>query len=515
MRNPKSFLLPLIGFAAAFALSLFLAWFSYDMASFEGWLGFLVTILLMAGLGALGFMLVRREQPPTWLKWLVLGAALLRLGLGVFWAYAFPIWGYPNETQQSGYIMFDAFLRDGQAWQLAQSGQPLLDAFRGFTAHDQYGGLLFLSALIYRYLGSSQHTPVLILVLTGTVSALGVLFAWAFARRLWGEAEAKWAAWGLALYPEAVMLGSSQMREAFTPALGVLLVYLLYRYWQERKPADLLIFACVAVFTAALTWSYLAMLALVLGLFLGALLWQKYAPGWSGRTKALVAVGGGAAAVGVGLVGWRLLDKMNDFQGYLTETYSGVVQAILSRTPEVLHTPFIVAYGLLRPLLPAALIGKGSSPLWRGVGIWRAAGWTVVLALLLYATVFVIRKRAWFSPTGALVWGSWLTAAIVSYRAGGDMWDNPRYRAGFAAFQVALCAWALVKQKEEQDPWLRRVLVITGIMVFWIIIWYLPRYVAVPWGTTRTFNMVWAGVATSALYLAWEWLKERRASNAD
>ena len=182
------------------------------------------------------------------------------------------------------------------------------------------------------------------------------------------------------------------------------------------------------------------------------------------------------------------------------------VQAVFSRIPDYLQTPFLVAYGITRPLLSAALFGKGSRLLWRVVGIWRALGWTLVFVLLLYATLFVLRKRKWLSSTTLLLAGNWIMIAIASFRAGGDLWDNPRYRVGFAAFQILLCAWAWYKQKEEHDPWLRRVLVSAGMIIFWIVLWYLPRYFAVPWRSGRIMDSIALGLFTSILYLFIDWL---------
>jgi hypothetical protein len=71
-------------------------------------------------------------------------------------------------------------------------------------------------------------------VITASFSSLAILFAWALARRAWGVGVGGLAAWGVAVYPEAALLGSSQMREAFLMTLVVVAFYGLLRYWQER-----------------------------------------------------------------------------------------------------------------------------------------------------------------------------------------------------------------------------------------------------------------------------------------
>lgn len=507
MSDKRSLIIKII-FLLAFCLAAAfgLAWVSNQYAAVTGWPGFFAAGLLAFGLVWLGWRLVASEDLPGWLVWLTLGAVLLRLGFGVFTSVALPIWGYENETSRAGYIMFDAFLRDRQAWELAQSGQPLSEAFRGFTAHDQYGGILFFSALVYRLLGSASHAPLLVVVFGSAVSGVGVLWVWAFAKRLFGEDVACWSAWGLALYPEAVMLGSAQMREAFTITFGIGLAYLLHRYWTTRKIGDLLLLGGMALLTAAFSWTYLVQAGFVLALFWGALLFEnKTFDDFSRRQLVLLAVGGAVFAAGSLYFG-NVLVKMGRFQGYLTEESSGVVQAVLGRLPEFLHVPFVVAYGVTRPLLPPALFGMGGSGFWWGVAIWRALGWTVVLALLLYATLNVIQRRAWLSPAAMLLLGNGSIAVLASYRAGGDMWDNPRYRAGFAAFQIVLAAWALAQQRKTGDPWLGRIAVAAGIIMVWVLVWYIPRYFSGLWENGRIEDAVALGVFSAILYVFADWL---------
>ncbi len=96
-----------------------------------------------------------------------------------------------------------------------------------------------MSAFVYRYFGSLYHQPLLMVVLAAACSALAVLFTWAFARRVWGEKVATITAWALFLYPEAVLLGSSQMREAFTIPLVAAAFYGLVRYRDDRSKSGL------------------------------------------------------------------------------------------------------------------------------------------------------------------------------------------------------------------------------------------------------------------------------------
>ena len=79
--------------------------------------------------------------------------------------------------------------------------------------------------------------------------------------------------------------------------------------------------------------------------------------------------------------------------------------------------------------------------------------------------------------------------------------------------QIMLAAWAVVIQRESKDPWLKRVVVVAGIMVFWLVIWYMARILPVSWRPGRVMGTVGLSSVTSGLYLLWEWI--RQASNSD
>ena len=89
------------------------------------------------------------------------------------------------------------------------------------------------------------------------------------------------------------------------------------------------------------------------------------------------------------------------------------------------------------------------------------------------------------------------------------MWDNPRYRAGFVAFQLALAGWAVVQQRADRDPLLRRVAVVALIEVGLLVLWYLPRYTAVPWPAGKLEVWLAAGVLLGGLYWFWDWRREK------
>src|SRR5512136_1726679 len=117
-------------------------------------------------------------------------AFLFRMGLGITASALLPQVGYESKPQQAGYLFFDAYRRDSQAWDLAQSGKPLSRAFDQKFASDQYGGLLWVSAFIYRYLSAGTHQPLLVVLLAALFGSLGILFVYLAAKRLVDEKAA-------------------------------------------------------------------------------------------------------------------------------------------------------------------------------------------------------------------------------------------------------------------------------------------------------------------------------------
>jgi len=107
-------------------------------------------------------------------------------------------------------------------WQVQQT---LWSAFDKNYYTDQYGGLLALSALTYRYFSPDSHRPLLIVVLAALIAALGVPFLYKATRLLWDEKLAFVSVWLFSLYPESVLTGGAQMREPF------LLTFIAMAFW--------------------------------------------------------------------------------------------------------------------------------------------------------------------------------------------------------------------------------------------------------------------------------------------
>jgi hypothetical protein len=515
-------------------LSLLMGWFSKKFLGLQGWPSF-IPVLILAALILWGSMFAAQRDThcpqPRWLVWLVLGAALLRLLIGVFWFNALPAWGYGSTIEKAGYVMADAHLRDTAAWKLAESSDSLFKAFSGQKMGDQYGGMIFLSALIYRYIGSGIHQPLLILVLTASFSAIAVLFTWSFVYRLWGERNAKIAAWIVALYPEAILLGSSQMREAFTMTLTVMAFYGLVCYWQDRSWSSL---GWVIGAVGACLFFSPPIVILLLAMIVVQLLFQANYNIL--RQKRLWLVLGGLAIVAVigvwvswsriapkginnpvALVSWWV-EQTARLQAYYAKTSSTLIRKIFKQTPAWTHLVILSGYGVLQPFLPAAIIDR-SAPIWQGIAIWRSLGWTILLPFLLYAPIMVWKKsnssfvdsnHPWIKALSIIVW---LSIIIPAFRSGGDQWDNPRYRVIFIGLQAALAAWVIVENSHRPDPWLRRSGIALIILLAWFIPWYMQRYVGFAWPVTDVFRSIGLGITSTVLYFIWDWARATRYEN--
>jgi hypothetical protein len=543
--TPARWLIPLGAALALPLLALALAWVSSGFADFRGWWSFLVLGLVGAGLLLLGWRLVREEAPPRWLAGLLVGAALLRLAAGVFWFVGLPVAGHGSPGEQKGYVMADAAARDEVAWELASSGKSLTRAMGntvGYRKADQYGGLLFLSAAVYRFLGGGVHRPLLLVLLAASCSALTVLFGWAFARRAWGPKVAALTAWGLALYPEAVLLGSSQMREAFLmplvaaalyglvrsvtvgtaptwPGLAWVLVSLLLILPFSPPAAALLVvlLALLALFFSGKSvrhsplqnrrfwlagdfksrYTALATLALLALLALGGiwLTWRRFAPETISNPLTLV--------------NWWLRESA-ELQAERARNASGWIQKVFDATPDWMEVPLLLAYGVVQPFLPAALGDVDTRPIWYGISVWRSLGWALLLPFLIYAPLRVLRPvgssggRRLAAGLCLVVWLGILAAAL---RGGGDVWDNPRYRVMWAAMQGALAAWVWVGWREYPDAWLRRAAVSVALVLAWFLPWYLRRYLGLEWPVVDLFKTLGLGLASAALFCFWDWAR--------
>jgi hypothetical protein len=209
------------------------------------------------------------------------------------------------------------------------------------------------------------------------------------------------------------------------------------------------------------------------------------------------------------LVNWS--KAVMNFDASVTTFNSGWLQTVFKSLPKPLHLPFIVTYGILQPVLPAVIIDPGVWPL-RILGILRALGWYALLPLLVYS-LLSIWKMPDKSQRLAWLWlwlATWIWIVIASARAGGDQWDNPRYRAILLIFQSALAVHALTWQRATHDPWLARILAIEGVFLVLFGYWYFARKTVLQLKIFNIFDVFGAIVVVSAAILVIGWLRDRR-----
>lgn len=211
------------------------------------------------------------------LAWMVALAFFLRLLTGVGLYIALPVNGHDDPDDRAGFVFTDAHRRDAQAWDLAQSDEAILSAFNKSYHTDQYGGLLAFTSLAYRYLSPDAHRPLLLVLLSAIVAALGMPFFCRAASLAFGQQVALVSGWILVLYPESLLLGGAAMREPYLITFGTICLWGFVE-WQFHHSRQ------VFRLPAGMVWLGLCLLgmllvspvvALVTLVILGGWLWMR------------------------------------------------------------------------------------------------------------------------------------------------------------------------------------------------------------------------------------------------
>lgn len=448
-------------------------------------------LIFILGFSAL-FALWRWSGKSRKLLLIIALALLLRLTSAIALQVFLPINGYPDsEQQQAGYVFFDAYRRDTQAWDLAQSETSLFTAFNKEYHTDQYGGLLAFSAGIYRYLSPDAHRPLLIVLIAAFAATFSLPFFWMAAKEFGGEKLAIPAAWLFALYPESILQGSSQMREPFLISFVALTLW-AFLAWQKDRHYRFAQWGLGIGFTGLLLIS--PAIALLNLIFLGLYAATQNKPNNISGKQILIIIAifllsifllsaglnqknfASNTPVGV-ILEWS--QKAIKWDAYQLERGSGWVQKLFDEMPAALHIPFATGYGLAQPVLPAALI-EPTTFIWKTIAILRALGWYLLVPFLLYGFISIPKLD---TPEARRIWtwfglASWTWIILASLRAGGDQWDNPRYRVIFLALQALFAARAWLSYRERRDAWFPRILTVEVIFLAFFTHWYASRYYA-------------------------------------
>lgn len=493
--------------------------------SFAGWLAYTCVLSLGGGVVWFAWRWATQEESPRWLVVALIAAIGLRLLVSVGLTHLLPRFGYDKPDRKQSFIYTDAYLRDRAAWALAVSDAPLTNAFEQRNQGDQYGGMAFLYATVYRLFRPAGHRPLLMVALGLPFSALLLLFTWAFTKSVFGPRPATFAAWVMAVYPDAILHGSSQMRE---PYLGAAFAMALFGYAliKRMQLSRGVVSIALGTLVVALPLSPPFTLAILFAVFL-AWLWEGV--GLSGRgwwvALILLAAAGiallmlvNALSLTLGLSGspveiliswWTsTTDRWQIHELFLQSDW---IRQLFRSTPDWAHLPLVVFYGLLRPFLPAAIIDEGA-PIWRTIALWRGLGWWALIPFLVYAPLVVVRRTGLRSMPTYLAVLIWVVAFVASYRGLGDQWDNPRYRVIFLSAQAALAGWAWVSARERRDPWLSRTAIAVAGALALFTAWYYLRYGLLPYIGVMEAVAIVGGLVLLYLggALVWDVLQARR-----
>jgi hypothetical protein len=496
-----------LGFFVLFSLSFFLLRLSYGWAGGGDMLGVIIAL-----------------------------AFVLRLGVGVGLYLGLPVYGYSDADDRAGYVFTDAHNRDNQAWTLATSEQPIVDAFSRKYASDQYGGLLAFNALIYRYLSPDAQRPLMLILVSAFFAALGVPFLWRSVFQVFGE-RVSWAStWIFALFPESILLGASAMREPY------ILTFSAFALWgfvnsgaQELVPGSgssltdskvkaylwlglgllgmLLVSPAVALYTLVIfagwiffanerrqvSWKVIAAVAVVFVIGLFVLSSSLNRSGQFDTTSPLHVVND-----------W--LQSAVKWDAYQLERESGWVQKLFDEMPEWMRLPFVAIYGMLQPVLPATFM-KPTVVIWKLIGFLRAFGWYALLPLLILSFPAAAGARS-RQTRNLLLWLAllvWTWLLLAALRGGGDLWDNPRYRTLLFLWQAILAGYVWVWWRETRSIWFWVVVIMELVFTFIFTLWYGSRYYH--WPGQLPFPAMVAlilGLWAAILGAGW-WLNKRRA----
>ncbi len=454
-------------------------------------------------------------------------AFILRLAAGLALMMLLPIAGYQtSEVTLAGYVFKDAYYRDRRAYDIADFGKPILSAFNGDpSTGDQYGGMLALSAAVYRYISPHAHRPYLIIILNALMAGLAVIFLWGACREWFNGRMALLTAWIFAVYPESVLLGSSQMREPFVMAGIAIAFYSLAKMTANNS-------------SIKLSWlGWLALAAVILFLFqppVGVVAFVILFMAWmlgpnrqASLKRAALFIGILAVGIMIVFIVWANLPSLQgahpgnilfswlqhnfNYQTSLALRSSGILKKLVSGGGDLGKLLVVLGYGFAQPVLPAALVVPAGSWIWGVINLIRSAGWYLLAPFLIYALVSSLRAHS--EPRRyQLIWLSlavWIWIFVSAANAGGDQWDNPRYRTIFLVFEALLAGWAFEWARKNHDVWLARWLFVELACVLVFADWYLGREVWPVLNLGIQPTIILAALA-SVLILAGGWLLDKR-----
>ncbi|MBN2257113.1 MAG: hypothetical protein JW704_04730 [Anaerolineaceae bacterium] len=342
------------------------------------------------------------------------------------------------------------------------------------------------------------------MLLTALAGSVAVAFVWAGSGKRWGRRIAMGAALLVAVFPDAVLFGGAQMREPYLVLMTAMAFWGVVFWDTHRSGAILTILLSVIGLFLISSRVAVPALAVIAGIFI----FDKFSLKGDRKRESITWISILFAALIMGALSWNWLSSSSSWDIFETIRTSGRVQYAFETIPEKFQVPFVIGYGLTQPVLPAAIVDP-ALPIWRIIAIFRGIGWYAVAPLLIYA-IFICWKAESANDRRIMVWLSicmiiWLL--ISSTRAGGDQWDNPRYRSIFLVYIALLCSWAWDYARRHKDAWLGRFFLIEGIFLGFFLEWYISRYYQVVGRLPFEIMLIWvAGLSLAVVVgsLIWD-----------
>lgn len=463
--------------ATAIILGLVVSWVFYYFSGFNFNDVFWGTWLLTSLLFLMLINLYQKFGPTKFLSWVIGISLFLRLGLGLITTEHLLDWGYDQEPYQSGYLFKDAYSRDLQAWDLAKSDQPIWAAFSSDFFTDQYGGLLALSSFIYRLLTPSAHFQINIIFIVSMINVIGILFLAGGLQERDKNKElsivSKIIILIFAFYPEGILFSASQMREPILLGLSGFLFWIVHKqnfniWWR---------FGLFSIISLLLIMVSLKIGIFIIFSFFIWMLFQSYKNQIMIFRSKIIIIPIILFAIIAFYFSYNWILEAGKWDAILLEQNSGFVQYIVSIIGVRYRLLFASLYGLFQPVLPAALI-EPSKIFWKILNSLRAFGWYLFIPTLVYGLVYYFRLKEKKEKYQFLF--LWLLSVfwiyLSSIRAGGDMWDNPRYRLSFLLIIGYVVAVAFYHGWKTKDHWLIRFYIAHLVFILFFLQWYISRY---------------------------------------
>lgn len=410
----------------------------------------------------------------------------LRLGGGLAVQNLLPLYGHPDERREElGFLFDDAYRRDEEAWTAAvKEDLSFMDTLTREYHNDQYGAMAVMGVWIYKYLSPDARRFSFLFILGVFFTTFGLPFLKSALDDRFGSRAGMIAALIYTLYPDAIFYSSAAMREPFLIGIVAVGFWALCTMEKHLKKSLMVWLICIAV-----CFPFSSLVAAVLAA--AGVLWF-----WAERliSRSRVWLWLGIICAVVGILG-ALLTSLPAFREWIhydihtTEVGSGWVEKVVGEVGTQFRSIFVAVYGITQPILPAILvypvtpacvlnIDKCTTIFWKIAGIFRAAGWYLLVPFLFYAIFTTFREKDRKEKAvliiNALFIPVWIF--IASLRAGGDQWDNPRYRVIFLPWMAFLAAWGIDRAVRMKDWWLVRWIAIELVFLAHFTRWYASRY---------------------------------------